>query len=273
MEPENTSVPLSHQFALLQVSRATWYRHTNQSLVAGVDSADLEVMHQIDKIYNKCPFYGVRKITQQLRLDGYQINHKRVYRLMRVMGIAAIFPHPNTSQPDTTHETFPYLLKGLTITKPNQVWGVDITYIRLTKGWAYLVALIDWYSRYVLAWKLSDNMETEFCVEALNLALFKAQPQIHNSDQGSQFTSNDYLNILKAKSNIQISMDGRGRCMDNIFTERLWRSLKYEEVYLKEYQGFQDAKQEISKYLSFYNQERLHQNLNYQTPSQIYFAN
>lgn len=272
MEPENTRIPLVHQFALLQISGATWYRHQNQVLVTKVDSVDLEVMHQIDKIYTKSPFYGVRKITHQLGQDGHLINHKRVYRLMQVMGIAAIFPHPNTSQSNVQHEVFPYLLKGLTISKPNQVWGVDITYIRLNKKWSYLVALMDWYSRYVIAWKLSDNLETEFCMETLGLALCRSQPEIHNSDQGSQFTSEGYLNILKTQP-VSISMDGRGRCMDNIFTERLWRSLKYEEVYLKEYQSFQEAKESINQYLNFYNHERLHQSLNYQTPAKIYFEN
>lgn len=262
---------MSHQLALLQLSKATWYRRINNPPLPEVDSFDLETMDQIDRIYTKSPFYGVRKITHQLKQDGYLVNHKRIYRLMKIMGIEAIFPHPNTSTPNIQHEKFPYLLKGLDITKPNQVWGVDITYIRLHKKWSYLVALMDWHSRYVLAWKLSDNLETEFCQEALNQAITQALPEIHNSDQGSQFTSEGYLNILKANP-ISISMDGRGRCMDNIFIERLWRSLKYEEVYLKEYQSFQEARDSIKNYLHFYNHERLHQNLNYQTPNQIYFA-
>lgn len=271
MEPENSLIPISHQLALLQLSKATWYRRINNPPLPEVDSFDLETMDQIDRIYTKSPFYGVRKITHQLKQDGYLVNHKRIYRLMKIMGIEAIFPHPNTSIPNIQHEKFPYLLKGLEIVKPNQVWGVDITYIRLYKKWSYLVALMDWHSRYVLSWKLSDNLETEFCQEALNQAIIQALPEIHNSDQGSQFTSEGYLNILKANP-ISISMDGRGRCMDNIFIERLWRSLKYEEVYLKEYQTFQEARDSIKNYLHFYNHERLHQNLNYQTPNQIYFA-
>jgi len=240
--------------------------------VNSVDSLDLEIMNKIDRIYTKCPFYGVRKITHQLKNDGFLFNHKKVYRLMKVMGIEAIFPHPNTSKPNIQHETFPYLLGNLEITKPNQVWGVDITYIRLHQRWSYLVALMDWYSRYVIAWKLSDNLETEFCMETLDKALSLSIPEIHNSDQGSQFTSVGYLDILKANP-VAISMDSRGRCMDNIFTERLWRSLKYEEVYLKEYQNFQEAKDSINLYLNFYNKERLHQNLDYQTPAKIYFDN
>jgi putative transposase len=237
-----------------------------------VNTLDFEIMNEIDRIYTKCPFYGVRKITQQLKLDGFYFNHKKIYRLMKVMGIEAIFPHPNTSKPNIQHQTFPYLLKGLEISKSNQVWGVDITYIRLHNKWSYLVVLMDWYSRYVLAWKLSDNLESEFCMETLGKALSTSLPEIHNSDQGSQFTSVGYLDILKANP-IAISMDGRGRCMDNIFTERLWRSLKYEEVYLKEYQNFQDARCSINQYLHFYNTERLHQNLDYQTPAKIYLEN
>lgn len=273
VEPNHPNIPVTHQCALLQVSRSQVYRRlTNPvDLENSVSQEDLAFMVEIDKIYTKWPFYGVRRMTWQLNHQGFLINHKRVARLMKTMGIQAVFPRPNTSKPSQQHEKYPYLLKGLNITQPNQVWGVDITYIKMHKSWVYLMAIMDWYSRYVIAWELSPSMEVGFCTQALSQALSHNQPQIHNSDQGSQFTCNEYLTILKACPNIQISMDGRGRCMDNIFTERLWRSLKYEEVYLKDYQNFSETKQAIGNYFQFYNQERPHQSLNYQTPSQIYF--
>ena len=188
-------------------------------------------MHEIDRIYTDYPFYGGRKITQQLKRNGFLVNHKRVYRLMRLMGIQAIYPKPNLSQPNKQHLVYPYLLKDLVIKHSNQVWGIDITYIRLRENWLYLVAILDWFSRYVLAWELSDNLEVGFCLEALEKALKTAIPDIHNSDQGVQFTSEEYLSLLKNHPDIRISMDGRGRAFDNIFNERLWRTVKYEEVY------------------------------------------
>ena len=227
-------------------------------------------MHQIDQIYTACPFYGVRRITQQLKRNGLRVNHKRVHRLMRLMGIQAIYPKPNLSQPNKQHQVYPYLLKGLTIKEPNQVWGVDITYIRLNKSWLYLVAILDWFSRYVLSWRLSDNLMVGFCLEALTRALVKAIPDIHNSDQGVQFTSEPYLNLLKSKPSIRISMDGRGRAFDNIFNERLWRTIKYEEVYLRDYQSAKEAQQSLDDYVNFYNHKRLHSSLNYKTPAEVY---
>lgn len=228
-------------------------------------------MHQIDKIYTGYPFYGVPKITHQLKNDGVIINHKRVHRLMRVMGIQAIFPKKNMSRADKNHISFPYLLKNIVINRADQVWGTDITYIKLKKDWLYLVAIIDWFSRYVISWNLSDTLAMDFCLETLEQALKQNIPEIHNSDQGSQFTSAEYTNILQAKK-IKISMDGKGRCFDNIFTERLWRTVKYEEVYLKDYQSPKEARQSLSEYFTFYNRKRLHQSLNYQTPEKIYFA-
>lgn len=230
-------------------------------------------MHEIDRIYTECPFYGGRKITRQLKRNGLEVNHKRVCRLMRLMGIQAIYPKPNLSQSNQQHPVYPYLLKDLVINRPNQVWGVDITYIRLKKAWLYLVAILDWLSRYVLAWELSDSLEVEFCLEALRKALKATLPDIHNSDQGIQFTSEPYLSLLKSYPAIRISMDGRGRAFDNIFNERLWRTIKYEEVYLKEYRTPKEAKANLKNYFDFYNYKRLHQSLDYQTPAEMYFRN
>jgi putative transposase len=227
-------------------------------------------MSIIDEIYTKYPFYGHRKIREELKDSGIEIGRKKTLRLMKEMGLEAIYPKPNTSKPHPRHEKFPYLLTNLAITYPDQVWGTDITYIRLKEGFVYLVALIDWYSRYVLDWQLSKTMETEFCVTALQNALRKAVPHIHNSDQGVQFTDRKYIAVLENEK-IHISMDGKGRCMDNIFTERLWRTVKYENVYLREYASFSEAYQGLSEYFPFYNEQRKHQSLEYRTPAQVYF--
>jgi len=228
-------------------------------------------MNLIDKWYTKCPYFGARRINTHIReYDNIAINRKRIQRLMRVMGIEAVYPKPDFSKPHPDHEIYPYLLRNLAIVRPNQVHGVDITYIRLKGAFLYLVAIIDWYSRYVLAWELSDSLETGFCISALEKSLTTAVPEIHNSDQGSQFTSNDYLKVLK-QSGTKISMDGRGRAMDNIFTERLWRTVKYEEVYLKDYDSPREARQSLEKYFLFYNNERLHTSLGNKTPAKIYF--
>jgi len=229
-------------------------------------------MDAIDMIYTKRPFYGVRKIEKQLRRDGKIVNHKRVHRLMQILGIEAIYPKPNLSKNNMPHPVYPYLLKNKVITLPNQVWGIDITYIRLKKDWLYLVAIIDWHSRFIVSWELSDTMSVGFCCEALQKALTVGMPEIHNSDQGVQFTAEEYLGILKANPTIQISMDHKGRCFDNIFTERLWRTIKYEEVYLKSYESPREARQSLREYIAFYNNERMHQSLNYLTPAEIYFG-
>jgi len=272
IEPENNQIPISHQCALLQINRSTVYRRlSSPETDLGMNPKDLAIMNQIDRIYVKRPFYGIKRMTWQLNQNGLVINHKRVARLMGVMGIQAVFPHPFTSKPNENHQTFPYLLKGLEIIKPNQVWGTDITYVKIHHSWCYLVAIIDWFSRYVVSWELSPNMEVGFCINTLTKALAVNTPIIHNSDQGSQFTSNEYLAILKNHPEIQISMDGRGRCMDNIFTERLWRSFKYEEVYLKDYQDYQQAKESIDEYFRFYNEERPHQSLQNQFPKHVYY--
>jgi len=227
-------------------------------------------MGEIDKIYTKYPFYGVPRITRELKSMGVVVNHKRIERLMGLMGIEAIFPKRNLSKPNIQNEIYPYLLRGLKAEYPNHIWGVDITFIKLKRDWLYLFAVLDWYSRLVLSWKLSDNLETGFCCEALTNALKIGVPNIHNSDQGSQLTAREYLDILKSHPEIGISMDGKGRAFDNIFTERLWRTIKYEEVYLKDYSNYFEAKENISKYINFYNTKRLHQSLGYKTPISVY---
>jgi putative transposase len=210
-------------------------------------------------------------MTAILRREGHEVNRKRIQRLMRLMGLEAIYPKPNLSKGQPENKIYPYLLRDVKISRSNQVWGTDITYIRLSKGWAYLVAIMDWFSRYVLSWKLSISLEGGFCIEALEKALVIGNPEIFNSDQGSQFTSLGFVYKLE-QNNIQISMDGKGRAIDNIFTERLWRSLKYEEVYIRDYQNVREAREGISKYMNFYNHERPHQSLGYKTPAEVYFG-
>jgi putative transposase len=237
------------------------------------NDADLFYMGEIDRIFTQNPCYGEPRITAALRREGHSINHKRVERLMGVMGIEAIYPKPKLSLNREPHPIYPYLLKGLKIIRPNQVWGVDITYVRLEAGFLYLVAILDWFSRYVLAYALSDTLASDFCTNASKQALNVALPDIHNSDQGVQFTSEDYLNLLTQYPQIQISMDHRGRCFDNIFTERLWRTVKYEEVYVKSYTSPKEAAANLARYFSYYNGERLHSSLNYRTPAEVYFNN
>lgn len=235
-----------------------------------VDAHTLHIQRRIDEIYTACPFYGVRKITAQLRVDGLLVNHKAVARHMQMMGLRAIYPGPNLSQRARQHTIYPYLLRGLKIECPNQVWGVDITYIRLRSGWMYLFAVLDWYSRFVVSWTLDLTLEIGFVLEAMRSALAIATPTICNSDQGSHFTSLQYIALFQ-DTPVQISMDGKGQALDNIFTERLWRTVKYEEVYLKEYASPREARSGLSAYLDFYNHRRLHQALDYQTPASIYF--
>lgn len=227
-------------------------------------------MNEIDKVYTDCPYYGAVKITVELNRSGLGVNHKRIERLMRIMGIQAIRPRKNTSKPNPQNPVYPYLLKKKKIFYPNQVWSTDITYVKAYGSWFYLTAIMDWYSRYVLNFQLSQNLESDFCVQNLEKALKTAVPKIHNSDQGSQFTSYDYTDILK-KKDIQISMDHRGRCFDNIFVERLWRTVKYEEIYLKDYQSFEEAEISLKNYFDIYNHRRPHQSLKYKTPAEIYF--
>lgn len=266
--PSHPKITIQRQCELIGVGRSTYYYEP-----APASPETVALMHRIDAIYTQYPYYGSPRITAQLRRDGRPVNHKRVERLMRAMGIQALFPRPLTSTPHPAHPTYPYLLRGLAIRRPNQVWGTDLTYVRASGQWFYLVAVLDWYARYVLAWRLSPSLAVGFCVEAIEAALAIGIPEVHNSDQGSQFTSAEYLAVLQHHPQIRISMDGRGRCFDNIFTERLWRTVKYEEVYLHDYDSYAEARASLTHYFHIYNHERLHSALNYRTPAEIYFSN
>lgn len=263
---KNSELPISRQAELLGVSRASVY------YAPRVNFADINITHALDALYTKYPFYGSRRLKFGLEDDyGIYICREHVQRLMRLIGIEAIYPKHRTTIPAPGHRIYPYLLRNLTIVRPNQVWSTDITYLPLTNGFCYLTVILDWFSRYVLAWELSETMETDFCTRALQSALTRATPEIHNSDQGSQYTSLEYTGLL-ATNKIQISMDGRARYLDNIFTERLWRSVKYEDIYLKQYATFTETYEGLSYYFPFYNNERRHQALGYQTPKTIYLG-
>ena len=257
---------LVRQCALLGISRSSVYYQSK-----GISENDLELMALIDRQYLKTPFYGSRKMKISLKGQGHEVNRKRVRRLMMLMGITAIYQRPKTSKPTTGHKIYPYLLRGVTVDRVNQVWGADITYIPMAHGFVYLVAIMDWYSRYLLTWRLSNTLDVEFCVDALEEALSKGTPEMFNTDRGGQFTSEAFTGILLRRG-IRISMDGKGRCQDNIFVERLWRSLKCEEVYLRGYQRVSEARAGIGAYLGFYNEERPHQALGYQTPREVFEA-
>ena len=235
----------------------------------GTSELNLDLMEKIDKKYTDHPFYGRPKMTELLKKEGYQINGKRVGRLMQKMGIMAIYPKPNTSTRNKAHRVYPYLLRGRDITRSNEVWCADITYIRTGKGFMYLVAIMDWSSRYVIAWELSNTLDGDFCVRVLKRALALGKPEIFNTDQGSQFTSDRFTRTLLDQG-IQISMDGKGRALDNVFIERLWRSLKYEMIYLRQFESVPELKSAIRAYLHFYNTERIHQGLAYKTPKEVY---
>jgi putative transposase len=259
------ALSVAAQCRLLKVARSTLYYKPSP-----VDPDDLALMRRMDELYTASPFYGSRRMVAVLRRDGWTVNRKRVRRLMRVMGLEAIYPKPNASQAHPAHKVYPYLLRDLVIERANQVWCADITYIPMAKGFVYLVAVMDWFSRRVLAWRLSITMESDFCVDALQDALARyGEPEIFNTDQGSQFTSGDFLAALEDRG-IRISMDGRGRFLDNIFIERLWRSLKYEEVFIKAYGSVMEARQGIGGWLRFYNEERPHQALGYRTPCGVF---
>ncbi len=260
-------ISIVRQCELLGINRSTLYYHP-----ATESAENLNLMNMIDEQYTKTPFYGSRKMAVVLGNSvGKSINRKRIQRLMRVMGIEAIYAKPKTTNKNKKHEIYPYLLHGVKIERPNQVWSTDITYIRMHQGFLYMVAIMDWFSRYVLSWEVSNTLDKDFCITALNSALDENCPEIFNSDQGSQFTSNNFTNVLKAKQ-IRISMDGQGRAFDNIFVERLWRTLKYEEVYFKHYETVKEALDNLSAYWKFYNFTRPHQALGYKTPAQVYFA-
>jgi len=264
VERGHPEISVRRQCELLGVNRSGLYYEP-----LGESEENLLLMRLLDEQYTRTPFYGSRKMTKWLATEGHEVNRKRVSRLMELLGVEAVYPKRRLSQPGEGHKIYPYLLRGTTVKRVNQVWSTDITYIRMAQGFLYLVAVIDWFSRFVLSWSLSLTMEVEFCVDALRRALRRGQPDIFNSDQGSQFTSEKFTGEL-AERQIAISMDGRGRCMDNIFVERLWRSLKYEEVYLKDYASAAEARAGIASYFQFYNHERLHQSLGYQTPAAVY---
>jgi putative transposase len=265
VDHDDPVVPVAAQCRLLQVARSTLYY---QPVPPGLD--DLAVMRRIDELHLDYPFYGSRRMAVVLRDDGWVVNRKRAQRLMRVMGLEAIYQKPNTSRSHPDHKVYPYLLRGLIIDRPNQVWCADITYIPMAKGFVYLAAVMDWFSRRVLAWRLSITMETDFCVDALREAMDRhGRPEIFNTDQGVQFTSATFLDELSGQR-VRISMDGKGRFLDNIFIERLWRSLKYEEVYIKAYGTVAEARQGIGAWLRFYNEKRPHQALGYRTPRAVH---
>lgn len=257
-------MPVKKQCQLLGLARSTWYYHPQP-----FSAEDLKLMELLDQQYTRYPFYGSRRLTAWFRTQGWLVNRKRVSRLMRLMGLEAIYPKPRLSRGRKDHKKYPYLLAGLEVTRVNQVWSTDITYIRMRHGFLYLVAVMDWYSRHVLAWETSNCLDSDFCVRALKRALSRACPEIFNTDQGVQFTSESFVEILE-KRGIQVSMDGKGRALDNVFVERLWRSVKVEEVYLKDYESVIEAVEGLGRYFSFYSEERLHQSLGYRTPGTVY---
>lgn len=266
IDPGHNDIPIYRQCELLGLSTAGYYYKPQ-----GESPLNLRLMNLIDEQYTQMPYYGVDKMTAWLIRQGFEVNPKRVRRLMRLMGLEAIYPKRNLSKAVEEHKKYPYLLRDVLVERPDQVWSTDITYIRMHEGFLYLVAIMDWYSRYVLAWRLSNTLDVEFCLDALEAALAISQPEIFNSDQGSQFTSNDFTGRL-LQAGISISMDGRGRAFDNIFVERLWRSVKYEEVYVHSYESGSAAYNNLGRYFQLYNRERLHESLGYRTPHEVYFG-
>lgn len=265
VERELTALPLAVQAELLGISRSSLYYQPRPP-----SAAEVALKHRIDAIYTQYPFYGSRRITAQLRREGLRISRKTVQRHMREMGVAGICPGPNLSRQALGDQVYPYLLRNLTCSHPNQVWGIDVTYIPLQTSWMYLVAVLDWFSRYVVSWELDDTLQLPFVLRAVQSALAQGIPEIWNSDQGSHFTSPRYRDVL-VTAGVHISMDGKGRAMDNIFVERLWRSVKYEEVYPNAYANPREARAGLARYLTFYNHERPHQALAYRTPAEVYF--
>jgi putative transposase len=265
INPYHPNISIQHQCELLGLIRSSYYYRPKPE-----SDLNLKLMQLIDKRYTRTPFYGVPRMTDWLRIQGYRVNHKRIERLMRLMGLEAIHPKPRLSKPSKEHKIYPYLLRGAQIDRPDQVWSADITYIPLPRGFIYLVAVMDWFSRYVLSWAISNTLETAFCLEALNAALTISKPEIFNTDQGCQFTSLEFTGCLKAHE-IKISMDGRGRVFDNIFIERLWRTVKYEDVYLNHYPDIKETRTGLRNYFNFYNVERPHSSLGNRTPHEVYF--
>jgi putative transposase len=266
IESKHPEIAVYRQCKLLGLSKAAYYYR-----VIEVSVLNLALMRLIDEQYTRTPFYGVPKMTEWLRQQGYKVNPKRVRRLIRLMGLEAVYPKPWLSKPTKGNKKYPYLLKGLIINRPDHVWSADITYIRLVQGFIYLVAIMDWFSRYVLSWEVSTTLDKEFCLKALEKALRLSRPDIFNSDQGGQFTSTEFTGMIETLG-VRISMDSRGRVWDNIFVERLWRTVKYEEVYLKSYSTVKEARDSLTTYFHFYNTERIHESLGYRTPYEIYFG-
>jgi len=266
VERENPELPLTRQADLLSLARSSLYYQPTQP-----SREEVALKHHIDRLYTAHPFYGSRRIAAALHREGVIVNRKAVQRHMQEMGIAGVAPGPHLSTPTPRHPVYPYLLRHVTSAWPNHVWGIDITYIKMEAGWLYLVAVLDWYSRYVVSWELDLTLELPFVLAAAARALTQATPQIWNSDQGSHFTSPQYLALLQA-TDVAISMDGKGRALDNIFTERLWRTIKYEEVYLHSYAHPKEARANLARYVDFYNHRRPHQALDYRTPAEVYFG-
>jgi putative transposase len=264
IERGHEHLSVRRQCELLGLSRSSFYYQAAQE-----SEDDLRLMRLLDQEYTRHPFYGSRKLTQWLGKQGEEVNRKRVQRLLRWMGLEAIYPKPRLSQAGPGHRRYPYLLRGVEVRRPDQVWSADITYVPLATGFMYLAAILDWYSRYVVAWQLSNTLEGSFCVEMLEEALGQGRPEIFNTDQGVQFTAEAFTGRLQA-AGVQISMDGRGRCLDNVFVERLWRTVKYENIYLHGYESVQELQRGLQGYFRFYNEERLHQSLEYRTPAQVY---
>ncbi len=271
IDPQHAEISIARQCELIDLSRASYYRLVGNHGITPESPENLKLMQLIDEEYMRRPFLGSRKLRDYLRRLGFKINRKRVQRLMRKMGLVSVLPKPNTSLPSKQHTVYPYLLRHLDVNRPNQAWCTDITYVRLKGGFVYLVAIMDWYSRKVLSWELSNSMDSHFCVSALERAIrLYGTPDIFNSDQGSQFTSEAFTEVL-IDHDVKISMDGKGRWMDNVFIERLWRSVKYEEVYLKEYGSVKDLRENLTLYFEYYNQERTHQSLGNLTPDEVYY--
>lgn len=266
IEPAHAELSIRRQCDLIGLNRTSYYYQP-----ATETAENLLFMRLIDEEYMRHPFLGSRRMTEYLGRQGYTVNRKRIQRLMRMMGIEALYPKPKTSKAHPEHKVYPYLLRDLEITAPNQVWSTDITYVPMPEGFMYLVAVIDWYSRYVLSWQLSNTLDGYFCVEALEEALERGRPQIFNTDQGCQFTARAFTSRLEG-AGILVSMDGRGRCLDNIFIERLWRSVKYEDIYLKAYEDVPALDSGLGTYWAYYNGDRPHQSLGYKTPAEVYYG-
>jgi putative transposase len=267
IEPDHPVLSLRRQCELLGLNRSSWYYEPAQE-----SPENLHLMRLIDEQYTRTPFYGWPRMTAYLREDkGLPVNHKRVQRLMQIMGLQAIYPKPRTTVVAPAHRVYPYLLRGLTIEHADQVWSADITYIPMAQGFMYLVAILDWFSRYVVTWQLSNTLDGRFCLDALRVALQQGRPAIFNTDQGVQFTALDFTQTLE-HAGIRISMDGRGRALDNVFVERLWRTVKYENVYLMDYASVPELEAGLRTYFHFYNHERLHQSLGYHTPASVYLT-